>query len=70
MAGLGLLSEGHLLVLPGHHTAQETLGLLANALASFAVGHTASILLLAVFAQSDLPDDALEQVPDVVVEIG
>lgn len=55
MTGFGLLSKGHLLVLPGHHTAQETLGLFADALAALAVGHAAGVLFLAVLAKANLP---------------
>ena len=70
MAGLGLLSEGHLLVLARDHAAQEPLGLLADALAPLAAGHAPGDLLRGVATQSDLPHDALEQVQDVVVQRG
>lgn len=50
MTGFGFLSEGHLLVLPGHYAAQETFGLFADALAALAVGHAAGVFLFAVLA--------------------
>lgn len=68
MTGFGLLSKGHLLVLPGHHTAQETFGLFADALAALAVGHAAGVLFLAVLAKANLPYDALEEVADIVMQ--
>lgn len=68
VAGLGLLPEGHLLVLARHHATQKPLGLLADALPAPAVGHAPRVLLLAVPPQADLPDDALEEVLHVVVE--
>jgi len=68
VAGLGLLPEGHLLVLARHDAAQEAAGLLADALAPLAVGHAAGVLLLGVTPQADLPHDALEQVQHVVVQ--
>lgn len=70
MAGLRFLPEGHLLVFPGHHAAEEALGLLADALAPLATGLPPCVLLLAVLAQADLPDDALEQILHVVVQGG
>lgn len=70
MAGFGLLSEGHLLVLAGHHSAQEPFGLFADALATLAVGHAASVLFLAVLAQANLPYDALEEVTHIVMQRG
>lgn len=68
VAGLWLLPESHLLVLACDHAAQEPLGLLAYALSAPAVGHASCVLLLAVFPQADLSDDALEQVLHVVVK--
>lgn len=68
MTGLGLLSEGHLLVLAGDHATQKALGLLADALTPFAVSHAPCVLLLAVPAQADLSHDALKQSADIVME--
>lgn len=70
VAGLGLLPESHLLVLASNNAAQESFGLLANALPPPAVGHAACILLLAVFPQPDLSDDPLKEGLNVVVEGG
>ncbi len=67
MTGFGFLSEGHLLVLPGHYAAQETFGLFADALAALAVGHAAGVFFLAVLAQANLSDDALEEVAHIVM---
>lgn len=68
VAGLWLLPERHLLVLARDHAAQEALGLLADALPAPAVGHAPRVVLLAVFPQADLSDDALEQILHVVVK--
>lgn len=68
VAGLGLLPESHLLVLACDHAAQEAFGLLADALPAPAVGHAPRVVLLAVFPQADLSDDALEQILHVVVK--
>lgn len=68
MTGLGLLPEGHLLVLACDHATQKALGLLTDALAAFAVSHAPCVLLLAVPAQTNLPHDALEQSADIVMQ--
>lgn len=68
VAGLGLLPESHFLVLACYHAAQEAFGLLADALPAPAVSHAPRVVLLAVFPQADLSDDALEQILHVVVE--
>lgn len=60
MAGLGLLPESHFLVLACDHATQKTLGLLTDALTTFAVSHAPGVLLLAVPAQADLPHNALK----------
>lgn len=70
MTGLGLLPESHLLVFARDHAAQETFGLLADALPAPAAGHASSVLLFAVLPQADLSDDAFEEVLHVVVEGG
>lgn len=70
MAGLGLGLEGHLLIVLCHQPAQEPLGLLADALPPLGVGQSPGVVLLAVFAQPDLPDDPLEQVLHVVMQSG
>lgn len=68
MARFGFCFESHLLVVLGHNSAKEPLGLLADALPPLGVGHPAGVVLLAVLAQADLPHDALEQVLHVVVQ--
>lgn len=67
MAGLGLLPEGHLLVLPGHHATKESLSLLSNTLTPLAVGHAAGVFLLTVLTQAYLPYNALKQFLHIVV---
>ena len=68
VAGLGLLPESHLLVLACDHAAQEAFGLFADALPAPAVGHASRVVLLAVFPQADLSDDALKQILHIVVK--
>lgn len=57
-------------MLNADHAAQEPLGLLADALPAPAVGHAPCVLLLAVFPQADLSDDAFEEVLHVVMKGG
>lgn len=68
VAGLWLLPESHLLVLACNHAAQEAFGLLADAFPAPAVGHAPRVVLLAVFPQADLSDNALKQILHVVVK--
>lgn len=70
MARLGFCFESHLLVVLCHDSAEEALGLFADALPPLGVGHPAGVVLLAVLAQPDLPHYALEQILHVVVQGG
>lgn len=74
MAGLGLEPEGHVGVVPGHHLVQEAPGLHWDALALrlvLALGVPAPLVgLLGITAQAQLPHDAPESLPHVVLHGG
>lgn len=68
MAGFGLELEGHILVVFGHDLAPEAPGFPRDALSPFLVGEPPLILLFAVPPKADLPHDALEQFPHIVLD--
>ena len=71
MAGLGLQSERHIGVVPGHHLVQEALSLDGQALPPLGAGVAAALVgLLAVPPQTQLAYDPTEGLPHVVLHGG
>lgn len=69
MAGLRLQPERHTGVVLGHHLVEETFGLHREALPARVAAYVPATFvgLLGVSAQTQLPHDAVEGLPDIVL---